>query len=303
MLGLPVALALDAWLGEPDSAWKRVPHPVVLIGNAVDAMDRIVNKGKGRRIKGVAVAALLIFGAAVIGAVISMFGWFVEAIAAAILLSHKSLIEHVRAVADGLRRSEAEGRREVAKIVGRDTASLDSPAIARAAIESAAENFSDGVVAPAFWFALFGLPGMLAYKAINTADSMIGYKNHRYAEFGWAVARLDDGLNWVPARLSAVVFCFCGRAQASWLSIRADARLHRSLNAGWPEAAMAQTLNVALSGPRAYEAEIEDAPYIHANGKRQIGPAEIDEALTVLWQAWRWVFSMALAFALLTILF
>ena len=193
---------------------------------------------------------------------------------------------HVRAVADGLRMSVTEGRRAVAMIVGRDTADMDGPAIARAAIESAAENFSDGVVAPAFWFAIGGLPGILAYKAINTADSMIGYRTPRHEQFGWAAARLDDLLNLVPARMTALLIWLLSGAPLRWRGAMAEARAHRSPNAGWPEAAMARALDVALSGPRSYYGELRPFAWVHPTGRRKSGPADIDAAVALLWKIW-----------------
>jgi len=177
----------------------------------------------------------LVAGAWLVAGVIAALplGWLWQILLAAILLAQRSLVDHVRDVADALQVSLGDGRRAVARIVGRDVSDMDGPAVARSAIESGAENFSDGVVAPAFWFAVAGLPGMLAYKAINTADSMVGYRTARYAEFGWAAARLDE------ARLSAVLILVIYGRLDLWDMVRRDAGLHRSPNAGWPEAAMA----------------------------------------------------------------
>ena len=204
---------------------------------------------------------------------------------AAILLAQKSLVQHVEAVGDALRLSLSQGRRAVAMIVGRDTAALDEPAVARAAIESAAENLSDGVIAPAFWFLIGGLPGILIYKITNTADSMIGHRTPRHEEFGWAAARFDDLLNLIPARLTALLIALAH----GWLDpapILRDAPLHRSPNAGWPEAAMAVVLNVALSGPRSYHGEMREFPWVWPEGRRDIGPDAVDAACAALWRAW-----------------
>jgi adenosylcobinamide-phosphate synthase len=171
-------------------------------------------------------------------------------------------------------------------IVGRDTAAMDGPAVSRAAIESAAENFSDGVVAPAFWMLVAGLPGILVYKAVNTADSMIGHRTPRYEAFGWAAARLDDVLNLIPARLTAGLIWLTRPRTGVWSAIIRDARLHRSPNAGWPEAAMARVLDVALSGPRSYHGETRAYPWVHPDGRMDIGPTEIDAAVAVLWRTW-----------------
>jgi len=283
---LALALALDALVGEPDEIWKRIPHPTVLMGKAVGWADRQLNSGKGRLVTGGLAIAGLVAIAWIIGAVVSQFGWLAEVIVAAILLAHRSLIDHVRAVADALHLSLADGRTEVGKIVGRDTAEMEAPEVARAAIESAAENLSDGVIAPAFWFLIFGLPGMLAYKMVNTADSMIGYRTPEHEQFGKAAARLDDVLNWIPARLTALLVFLTRHRPGGWVRIRENAATHRSPNAGWPEAAMAEVLNVALSGPRRYHGTLEDHPFVNETGAHDVGPAEIDMAITSLWRAW-----------------
>jgi adenosylcobinamide-phosphate synthase len=195
-------------------------------------------------------------------------GSVLEVVLAAVLLAQKSLVDHVRAVVDGIRISLDDGRRTVSMIVGRDTSKLDEAAVSRAAIESAAENLSDGVVAPAFWFLVGGVSGILLYKIINTADSMIGHKTECHAEFGWAAARLDDVLNWIPARLTVVLIAL-GRLDMAALRVAArDGPLHRSVNAGWPEAAMASTLGLALSGPRSYGGTMTTDPILNADGRR-----------------------------------
>ena len=285
---LLAALLIDAALGEPRWLWSRWPHPAVLMGRAVAALDRGLNTGGLRRAKGALATAVLGLGALALGGLVAALplGPLWEVLAAAVLLAQKSLAEHVAAVAQGLRYGLAEGRRAVARIVGRDPATLDEAGVARAAIESAAENFSDGVAAPAFWFLLGGLPGVLLYKVTNTADSMIGYRTARHADFGWAAARFDDLLNWVPARLSAGLIALVFWSAPALSVIGRDARLHRSPNAGWPEAAMAGVLGVALSGPRSYDGEMRDYPFVNPAGRRAIGAAEIDGAVAVLWRAW-----------------
>lgn len=282
---LALAMILDAIFGEPKWLYDRIPHPAVLMGRVIAWADRRLNQGSSKRLKGAALMVGLAIGAALLGAAISELGPVITAIAAATLLAQKSLVEHVARVADALRLSTEAGRAEVAMIVGRDTAQMDDAAIARSAIESAAENFSDGVLAPVFWFAVAGLPGLLVYKITNTADSMIGYRTPRHEAFGWAAARFDDVLNWIPARLSAVAFALWTPALKTKALI-ADARLHRSPNAGWPEAAMAQSLNVALSGPRSYDGEMRDFPFVHSAGRRDTGAADIDAACSRLWGAW-----------------
>ena len=281
------ALLLDAAFGEPKWLWDRYPHPAVLMGRAIGWMDSRFNTGTHKRLKGTATMAALGAAALALGQLIHEIPDFglLEIIAAAILLAQKSLVQHVQAVADALRLSTEGGRRAVAMIVGRDTATLDDPAISRAAIESAAENLSDGVIAPAFWFLIAGLPGLMLYKITNTADSMIGHRTPRHEEFGWAAARLDDLLNLIPARLTALLLALTH----GWTDPRPilrDAPLHRSPNAGWPEAAMAIILNTALSGPRAYHGEMRDYPWVWAEGRRDPGPDQIDAAVSALWRAW-----------------
>ncbi|MEM8823725.1 MAG: adenosylcobinamide-phosphate synthase CbiB [Pseudomonadota bacterium] len=284
---LPLAMVIDALLGEPDWLWSRLPHPAVLLGRLVSHLDNTFNAGAFRRLRGTLAVAVLVAIAGIIGWAIVLIPTDVpEIIAAAILLAQRSLVDHVRAVADALRQSTGAGRAAVALIVGRDTDQMDDPAIARAAIESAAENLSDGVIAPAFWFIVAGLPGMLIYKAVNTADSMIGYRTPQYDRFGWAAARLDDLLNWVPARLTALLILASHGAWQHWRQVLPDARLHRSPNAGWPEAALAPVLDVALSGPRRYDGRLEQFPWVHADGQRDPGPEDIDRACTALWRAW-----------------
>lgn len=283
---LALALLLDAALGEPRWLWDRVPHPAVLMGRAVAWLDDTLNRGPSRRFKGVAAMALLALGAIALGLLLRELGGVVETLLVAILLAHRSLMDHARAVADGLRLSLAQARRAVGRIVGRDTADMDAPAIARAAIESAAENFSDAVIAPAFWFLLAGLPGLLLYKVTNTADSMIGYRTPRHEAFGWAAARFDDLLNVIPARLTAALIALTHGLTRAHTDIAADARLHRSPNAGWPEAALARALGVALSGPRSYAGKTRDFPFVNRHGRKKIGAEEIDAACTALWRSW-----------------
>jgi adenosylcobinamide-phosphate synthase len=212
--------------------------------------------------------------------------WLIESVLAATLLAQRSLGEHVAAVAEALDQSVPDGRRAVAKIVGRDPEALDGPAVARAAIESLAENFSDGVVAPAFWLAVAGLPGIALYKAINTADSMIGHLSPRYRAFGWAAARLDDLVNLPAARLTALLIALGavltpGASPGNALSTAwRDARSHRSPNAGWPEAAMAGALGLRLAGPRVYGGEpVADAWM--GQGRADATASDIEEALAL----------------------
>ncbi|NVO24490.1 adenosylcobinamide-phosphate synthase CbiB [Donghicola mangrovi] len=283
---LIVAMILDAVFGEPEALWNRLPHPAVLMGRTIDWADKRFNTGDNKRQKGVIALGLLILFWGAIAVALSSLGWIAQIIGAAILLAQKSLVDHVAEVATGLTQSITRGRRAVSMIVGRDTATLDEPAVARAAIESAAENFSDGVIAPAFWFLIGGLPGIVIYKLVNTGDSMIGHRTPRHEQFGWAAARLDDVLNWIPARLSAVLILLTHGRPDLWRGLPTEARQHRSPNAGWPESAMARVLNVALSGPRAYHGQMLDFPWVHPAGDRTPGPAQINAACGALWRAW-----------------
>lgn len=295
---LIAAMLLDALIGEPRWLWARLPHPAVLMGRAVDVCDKRLNKGQHRKLAGALALAALVLAAAALGAVLALFGPMVEILVTAILLAHKSLVSHVRAVADGLRLSLPQGRRAVALIVSRDTRHLTSSQTARAAIESAAENLSDGVIAPAFWFLLGGLPGILVYKLVNTADSMIGYRNDRYRDFGWAAARFDDLLNLVPARLTAILFAVAGGI-FDFKGLRADARLHKSPNAGWPEAALARALGIALAGPRIYDGVSTAFPWVNGTGRKALVPKDIDAAIQMMWRAWA---LMGIGVILLTLL-
>lgn len=263
---LAAALLIDALVGESPWARSGLPHPVVLVGRLIAWLERGLNKGRWRRARG-AVLLLAVLtvcvGAAMLIAALP-WGWAFEIIGAAVLLAHRSLSDHVEAVADGLTSSLDEGRHAVSMIVGRDPQSLDAAGVSRAAIESAAENFSDGVVAPAFWFAVAGLPGIVAYKVINTADSMIGHRSDRYLLFGWAAARVDDVVNLIPARIAGVLIALVGGRPGAALGVMGrDAPQHKSPNAGWPEAAMAAGLGVRLSGPRAYNGGVEDQPWVN----------------------------------------
>lgn len=297
---LCMAMILDAVLGEPKWLWDRWPHPAVIMGRAVDALDRGFNTGNHRRAKGIIAVLILVTVAYAFGVLIAIVPDFglLEVIAAAILFAQKSLVQHVQAVADALRRSLGEGRQAVSMIVGRDTGALDEAGVSRAAIESAAENLSDGVIAPVFWFLVGGLPLLLVYKVANTADSMIGHRTPRHEAFGWAAARFDDLLNLIPARLTAVLIA----VSHGWKDpapILRDAPLHRSPNAGWPEAAMAVVLNVALSGPRAYHGVTKDYPWVWGEGRRDIGPSDVEAACRALWRSWALMLGIAAIAALL----
>ena len=276
---LLLALMVDAVFGDPKPLYRFVPHPAQMMGWVIEQMDKRLNRddddAKTRRINGVFTVVFLIALAAGIGwGLIYLtsqipYGWIIEALILSTMFAGRSLYQHVAAVAKALKSENiVEAREAAAQIVGRETEHLDRHGVARAAIESLSENFSDGVLAPIFWTALFGLPGELAYKALNTADSMLGHKNERYLYFGWAAARLDDVANFIPARLSALILCLAaliwGRFEArrSWLAIRHDAKKQLSVNAGYPEAAMAGALNLRLAGPREYGDESIEGEWI-----------------------------------------
>lgn len=293
------ALLLDALIGDPRWVYRRAPHPVALIGGAIGVLDRWLNRpaaAAALRLAAGIVTMLVVVGA--VGALAWAIGyglrriepeWIgaaIEVVLTSVLLAGRSLHAHVAAVARGLGQSLGEGRKAVAAIVGRDPETLDEAGVARAAIESAAENFSDGVVAPLFWYLLFGLPGIAAYKAINTADSMIGHRSEKYRAFGWAAARLDDLVNLVPARLAGLLLAL-GATLIPWASAKRalgtmvrDAAKHRSPNAGWPEAAMAGALGLSLGGPRQYTGDHADDPWIGA-GSRKASAGDIRRALTI----------------------
>jgi adenosylcobinamide-phosphate synthase len=295
---LVCAMFLDALFGEPKVIWDRIPHPAVLMGRLIALLEHRLNRGQDRRLKGVALTVGLVASALVAGWLIHLIPdhGVIEALIVAIFIAQKSLVDHVRAVAIGLGRSLADGKAAVAMIVGRDTAPMQSPDVARAAIESAAENLSDGVVAPIFWYLVLGLPGILAYKIVNTADSMIGHMTPRYREFGWASARFDDLVNLIPARLTALLIAVTHGSLDARPILR-DAPKHRSPNAGWPEAALAPVLNVALSGPRSYDGAMKPFPWVWPEGRRDPGPAEIEAACSALWRVWAAMLAIAVLFA------
>ena len=295
---LLLALLLDALVGDPAWLYRVVPHPAALIGRAVALLDRALNRNTAaestRRALGAVAIAILAGGAVLLGILIHCllarlpYGWCLEALAMSTLLAQRSLHLHVRCVAEGLERGGVEaGRAAVSHIVGRDPESLDEAGISRAALESLAENFSDGVTAPLFWGAIFGLPGLLAYKAINTADSMIGHRTDRYRAFGWAAARLDDLVNLVPARLAGAIIAAASgpRVRHAFAIMRRDAPKHRSPNAGWPEAALAGALGVAIAGPRRYRGVLVGDHWMGEGGKSEIGPAEIRRGLALYLRA------------------
>ncbi|EJN03942.1 adenosylcobinamide-phosphate synthase CbiB [Phyllobacterium sp. YR531] len=302
LLILFLALLADRYFGDPEWLWRKIPHPVVMFGKAISFVDQRFNipgnSDLQRRRDGfLAVLALLLLSAAagfffhLALRTIPPFGGLVEAIIVAVLLAQKSLGEHVERVAVALREEGLVGaRRVVSMIVGRDPEVLDEPAISRAAIESLAENTSDGIIAPALWYALLGLPGLFAYKMLNTADSMIGHLNDRHRDFGRFAAKLDDAANWIPARLTGLLIAGSawfvygyGAAKQAFDVMMRDARLHRSPNAGWPESAMAGAIDVALAGPRIYGGVVANEPMLNGAGRRDAGPENIEDALHIFW--------------------
>jgi adenosylcobinamide-phosphate synthase len=297
LASLFLALALDAILGDPAWLYRRLPHPVAVIGRLVARLEEswldLDAPAAEQARRGRAASLIVIAGSAAVGLALQELclrlrhGWLPLALLMSTLIAWRGLAQHVGAVADGLERSLADGRRAVARIVGRDPESLDAHGVARAAIESTAENFADGVVAPLLWGLLLGLPGMLAYKAINTLDSMIGHRSPRHRHFGRFAARLDDFANWLPARLAALLILAAALLGAGttpgegWRAMRRDAWRHRSPNAGWPEAAMAGGLGLRLAGPRRYGGELVDDAWM-GDGRATATPADIHRALRVL---------------------
>lgn len=283
-----LAMVLDGLIGDPQTLWQKIPHPAALMGRMVALAETHLNQGRNRRLKGVIAIGLLLAAAMLAGWVLLMVpdDGVLETLVVAILLAQNSLATHVKNVARALEKGLAQARRSVALIVGRDAEQLDETGIIRGAIESAAENFSDGVLAPVFWYLVAGLPGIMAYKMVNTADSMIGYRTERFEAFGWASARLDDVANWIPARVSGGLICLVHGSTRAMRVMAKDARLHRSPNAGWPEAALAGVLNIALSGPRAYHGKKTTDPYVNANGRHDLSAADIDAAVRVIWRSW-----------------
>jgi adenosylcobinamide-phosphate synthase len=299
---MSVALALIAMLielcfGYPERVASAAGHPVTWIGRLIGALDRLLNRETvgaiARRAAGIVAVLILIV---VVGTVAFVaehellrlpFGLLAVGLLASTLIAQRSLHRHVADVARALERQGGEaGRIAVSHIVGRDTEALDAAGVVRAAIESLAENFSDAVVAPIMWMAIAGLPGAALYKAINTADSMIGHRTRRYEAFGWAAARLDDLVNLPASRLSALLLIAAAglskdaSATGAWRALRRDAARHRSPNAGYPEAAMAGALGLSLAGARVYGGvRVEDATM--GDGRRDADAADIVRALAL----------------------
>ncbi|MEZ2408274.1 adenosylcobinamide-phosphate synthase [Bosea sp. OAE752] len=295
---LVLALAIEAAFGYPSRFYAAIGHPVTWIGRWIGMLDRVLNREAAsfvtRKAMGALALALLLAVIIALSALaqrlclsFGLLGLIPLALLASTLIAQRSLHEHVARVAEGLEREGLDGgRRAVAMIVGRNPQTLDEAGVSRAAIESLAENFSDGIVAPAFWLGAGGLPGIAAYKAINTADSMIGHRTPRHLAFGWAAARLDDLVNLPASRLTALLLVAStaldrtADARNAWGAVRRDAGKHRSPNAGWPEAAMAGALGLRLAGPRVYgETRVED--HWMGDGRAEANAADIRRALTL----------------------
>jgi adenosylcobinamide-phosphate synthase len=309
---MPIALALLAMLielcfGYPERLFGVIGHPTSWVGRLIDALDRLLNRDtagqKSRRLAGTFALLIILTVVAAIAVVVQhellrlRFGFLLVALLAASLIAQRSLHRHVADVADALDKGGlASGRAAVAHIVGREPNSLDTAGVARAAIESLAENFSDAIVAPVIWLVIGGLPGIALYKAINTADSMIGHRTPRHEAFGWAAARLDDLVNLPASRASALLIVAAaalsgkGSAAVAWRTVRRDAFRHRSPNAGYPEAAMAGALDLSLAGPRVYGAHRVDDAFM-GDGRDDASAADIRRALSL----YRWADGLLIA--------
>jgi len=300
------ALIIEKYTGYPQAVFDRISHPVVWIGKLITLLDQTltvpgVSPMEGR-VRGVINIGLLIAAVFVPSYLLARwlegwsYGWLAEALLATSLIAQKSMKDHVLAVHDALGRSLPEARHAVSMIVGRDPSQLDESGITKAALESLAENTSDGIVAPALWYAILGLPGIAVYKAINTADSMIGHKSLKYLHFGWAAARLDDLVNLPASRLTGLAFAATRPARFGQIVdlMRRDAPKHQSPNAGWPEAAMAGALNLRFGGPRSYQGEMVNLPYL-GEGRDDMTRKDVADGLKVMSKAlWFVAFLMLL---------
>ena len=297
-----LSLLVEFFTGYPGRLVHVIGHPVIWIGKLISILDRTLNRQTAsaqiRRIMGVIALVVLV-------AIPAAIAWCAETILALVplgivgtallgssLLAQRSLATHVKAVAEALDEGGViAGRKAVSQIVGRDPERLDEAGVSRAAIESLAENFSDGIVAPAFWLAVGGLAGGAAYKAANTADSMIGHRTPRHEAFGWAAARFDDLINLPASRLTALLLVLAASVvpgadpAGAWRTLWRDARHHRSPNAGWPEAAMAGALGLALAGPRTYGGVLVEDVFMGEGGRREANAADIRRALRLYWTA------------------
>lgn len=310
------ALILDRLVGDPAWLIRRIGHPVIWIGRLIGWLEGALNKqatqpARGRLLGLLALLLVLLPVAAISGAVAMLLaalplGAVITGVLAAVLLCQRSLALHVQQVSDGLHHQLASGRAALAHLVGRDVTALDASDVTKGAVESLAENTADGIVAPLFWLLLAGLPGIAVYKAINTADSMIGHRSLRHRHFGWAAARLDDLVNLPGSRLTALLFViaafFCdGRPAAAWRATWRDARRHLSPNAGWPEAAMAGALGLQLGGPRSYAGETVDLAFM-GDGRRSLEARDISRALTLYHRALTLLTGVVILLCVITLL-
>lgn len=296
LLLLLAALLIDAVVGDLSHLFKIIPHPVRIIGLLIERLETKLNRDRrsqmDRALRGLILLLFMLALTTGFGSLVSEFtarvrhGWVLELILTTMLIAQRSLFDHVRAVGVALKTEGlAGGRRAVALIVGRDPEKLDQHGVARAAIESCAENFSDAVVAPVFWWLAFGFPGLLVYKTVNTLDSMIGHKSDRFRAFGVTSARLDDLMNLIPARLSglllalAALFVPTARPLRAFKIMLRDSHKHRSPNAGWPEGAMAGALGLSLSGPRFYPEGPVQEPWIGGELRARADHQDIRRAL------------------------
>ena len=291
-----LAMLIELCIGYPERLTRAIGHPVTWIGGLIARCDRLLNRELAPKLRQFVGLLALVVVLGIVGAITFIvqsqllglpYGLIALAVLASTMLAQRGLHRYVANVASALDKNGLDaGRQAVSHIVGRDTATLDGAGVARAAVESLAENFSDGIVAPVFWLVVAGLPGIALYKAINTADSMIGHRTPRYADFGWAAARLDDLVN-LPASLLAALLLIAAAvvrkdtsASAAWRTVRRDAARHRSPNAGYPEAAMAGALGLSLAGPRVYGGvRIEDA--LMGDGRREADCKDIGRALAL----------------------
>jgi adenosylcobinamide-phosphate synthase len=307
------ALVIEYFIGYPQSLQRAIGHPVEWIGKLIAYLDEGLNdpdsEDNDQRNQGIFAVVALCIAVGVPAFLLERlllsfhYGWIINTLLATAFIAQKSLRDHVTAVARTLPQSIVAARKEVAKIVGRDPSTLDESGVAKAALESLAENTADGITAPIFWFAIAGLPGIVIYKAINTADSMIGHKSEKYLHFGWAAAKLDDLVNLPASRLTGLLFAGAAwlksktRAQAALNAMWRDASKHQSPNAGWPEAAMAGALDLRFGGPRQYDGEMVQLPYM-GDGRGQMTAADIERGLEVYDRALLILLALAAVLAL-----
>ncbi len=309
-----LALVLEYFVGYPQVLFKTIGHPVQWIGKLITYLDEGLNdpdlEDHDQRNHGIFAVFALCLAVGIPAYVVATFlsylayGWIVNVALATTMIAQKSLRDHVNAVARTLPQSIIDARKQVGKIVGRDPNALDESGVAKAALESLAENTADGITAPIFWYAIAGLPGIVIYKAINTADSMIGHKSEKYLHFGWAAAKLDDLVNLPASRLTGLLFAAAAwftsksRAQAALTSMWRDANKHQSPNAGWPEAAMAGALDLKFGGPRQYDGEKVELAYM-GEGRSQLTAADIEKGLELYDRALLILLAVAVVLAMI----